>query len=96
MYFVDTEVSIEVGTFSLSAFAADKTAWESKNGSEQAGVVGVTGISLSSDEESVDTDIELMGVLRAESGLRETGVVGNRQGKTCRTYRFPVKYHCTV
>lgn len=67
----------------------------SKKGSaEYAGLVGVIGMSISSEEESVETDIELIGVLRAESGLRaEVGVDGMKQGRTCLTKRFPVRYH---
>jgi len=68
-----------------------------KGSVEYAGLVGVMGISISSEEESVDTDIELMGVLSAESGLRaEVGVDGMKHGRTCLTKRFPVRYHCTV
>lgn len=56
-----------------------------KGSDEKIGLVGVIGMSMSSDE-SVDTDIELIGVLSAESGFRDdTGVTGTSAGSTSRT-----------
>lgn len=87
-----TDGSYCVGTFSLSLFVVVPCD-DTNESEENIGLVGVMGMSISS-EESVETDIELIGVLSAESGFRdETGVAGTSDGRTTRAKWLPVRYH---